>query len=158
MSEPLLVVDSRHDDYQHEAWERSGSREGGLGFLAMTWQFPTPIDEAAVQYAFVKTLQNTIKMKNILVTGGNAGIGLALCRQLLVDHGCFVFMGARSTERASLSVKSITKDFPNLAENVEVLEMDVSDDASVAAAASAFKATGKTLDAIVNNAGVGLNR
>ena len=34
----------------------------------------------------------TSSMKSILVTGGNAGIGLALCRQLAVDHGCHVFM------------------------------------------------------------------
>jgi NAD(P)-dependent dehydrogenase (short-subunit alcohol dehydrogenase family) len=51
-------------------------------------------------------------MKRVLVTGGNAGIGLALCRQLCVDHGCHVIMGSRSThaphspatrERASAS-------------------------------------------------------
>ena len=39
--------------------------------------------------------------KNILVTGGNAGIGLALCRQLAADHGAKVFMGARNAERGA---------------------------------------------------------
>ena len=29
----------------------------------------------------------------ILVTGGNAGIGLALCRQLVVEEGCHVLLG-----------------------------------------------------------------
>jgi NAD(P)-dependent dehydrogenase (short-subunit alcohol dehydrogenase family) len=32
----------------------------------------------------------------VLVTGGNAGIGFALCRQLVADHNCTVIMGARS--------------------------------------------------------------
>jgi NAD(P)-dependent dehydrogenase (short-subunit alcohol dehydrogenase family) len=35
-------------------------------------------------------------MKRVLVTGGNTGIGLALCRQLSVDHGCHVILGSRS--------------------------------------------------------------
>ena len=40
--------------------------------------------------------------RSILVTGGNAGIGLALCRQLAVDHKDKVdkiYMGARAVLR-----------------------------------------------------------
>jgi len=33
--------------------------------------------------------------KNILVTGGNDGIGLALCKVLALNHGSKVFMGTR---------------------------------------------------------------
>ena len=62
----------------------------------------------------------------------------------------------RSLERASSAIKTITDEHPSVASNIEVLEIDVSDDASVSAAASAFKAKGKTLHALVNNAGVGL--
>ena len=46
-------------------------------------------------------------MKAILVTGGNDGIGLALCTQLAVDHGCRVFMGSRSLERGEAAVAKI---------------------------------------------------
>jgi len=92
----------------------------------------------------------------ILVTGGNAGIGLALCRQLVVDHGCYVFMGARSAERGAQGLKTILDAHPDAAERIEVLDIDVSNDASVAAAAGALKAKGVTLYALVNNAGIGL--
>ena len=91
--------------------------------------------------------------KNILVTGGNAGIGLALCRQLVADHGAKVFMGARSAERGVAGMKQITDAHPDCAGRIEVLSIDVSDDASVAAAAGKLKAKGVTLYALVNNAG-----
>ena len=96
-------------------------------------------------------------MKAIFVTGGNSGIGLALCRQLVVDHGCRVFMGSRSLERGAAGLKSITDAHPESAGSIEVVQIDVSDDDSVAAAAEVVKSKGVGLYAIVNNAGVGLN-
>ncbi len=94
----------------------------------------------------------------VLVTGGNAGIGLALCRQLAVDHGCKVFMGTRSLERGADGLATIRSAFPDLPEEaIELVQLDVCDDASVGAAATALAAKHVTLYALVNNAGVGLN-
>lgn len=94
----------------------------------------------------------------IFVTGGNAGIGLALCRQLAVDHGCKVFMGTRSLERGADGLGTIRNAFPDLPkEAIELVQIDVCDDASIGAAAEALVAKGVTLYALVNNAGVGLN-
>ena len=42
--------------------------------------------------------------KKIIVTGGNAGIGFALCKQLVIEHGCHVFMGSRNAERGAIIV------------------------------------------------------
>jgi NAD(P)-dependent dehydrogenase (short-subunit alcohol dehydrogenase family) len=93
--------------------------------------------------------------KNILVTGGNAGIGLALCRQLAVDHGARVFMGARNAQRGSVGLQSILDKHPDA--TVEVVDIDVADDTSVAAAVSSLQERGVMLYALVNNAGIGLN-
>eukprot|EP00308_Calcidiscus_leptoporus_P005632 CAMPEP_0119377520 /NCGR_PEP_ID=MMETSP1334-20130426/45294_1 /TAXON_ID=127549 /ORGANISM="Calcidiscus leptoporus, Strain RCC1130" /LENGTH=276 /DNA_ID=CAMNT_0007396469 /DNA_START=60 /DNA_END=890 /DNA_ORIENTATION=+ len=93
-------------------------------------------------------------MRNILVTGGNAGIGLALCKQLAVDHGAKVYMGARNAERGAAGLNTILDAHPDAA--VELLLIDVSDNASVTAAAAQMKAKGVSLYALVNNAGVGL--
>ena len=71
----------------------------------------------------------TSSMKSILVTGGNAGIGLALCRQLAVDHGCHVFMGARNADRGALGVRQIVGAHPEVAGRVECIALDVADDA-----------------------------
>lgn len=93
----------------------------------------------------------------ILVTGASAGIGAALSRQLLADHGCRVFLACRSLERgrAALAAMALPADAFGRA---ELVACDTSSDESVAGAAAAVRAAlaGGLLDAIVNNAGVGL--
>ena len=74
--------------------------------------------------------------KNILVTGGNAGIGFALCKQLIADHGCKVYMGARNAERGLKAVDELRAMYPDKAGMIEHLLIDVSNDRSVAAAAT----------------------
>merc|ERR1712166_1675710 len=98
----------------------------------------------------------TIMAKHVLVTGGNAGIGLALCKLLVTEHSCHVYLGSRNAERGAAAMATIVDAFPAAAGNIEVVQIDVSDDASCAAAAEAIKAKGVTLYALVNNAGVGL--
>ena len=49
-------------------------------------------------------------VKAILVTGGNSGIGLALCQQLLVEYGCQVFMGSRDVSRGLAALASLGLD------------------------------------------------
>ena len=90
--------------------------------------------------------------KRILVTG-NTGIGLALCRQLVVDHQCYVYLGSRSVERGHSAIKGIVDAHPDVASNIELLQIDVADDVSCAAAAAALKEK----NALVNNAGIGLS-
>jgi len=108
--------------------------------------------------------------KHILVTGGNSGIGLALCK-LLATRGqpespyptpkppqCYVYMGVRDTAKGDAALKSMTDAHPEAAGNIEVLKIDISDDASCAAAAETLKAKGVKLYAVCNNAGIGLAR
>jgi len=95
--------------------------------------------------------------KAVLVTGGNDGIGLALCRQLAAEHGCRVLMASRSAERGEAAVASVE---PGSNGSVELVVMDVAEDASVAEAAAevARRLGGDSLFAVVNNAGAGCGR
>jgi len=90
----------------------------------------------------------------LAVTGANDGIGLALCKRLVTEKGCFVYMGSRSVERGTAAMDSL-----GLKDSMELVQCDVSDDASVAAAAATTKASleakGAKLFALVNNAGIG---
>lgn len=90
-------------------------------------------------------------MKGILVTGGNSGIGYALCAQL-ADAGHRVFLGSRDPGRGETAVAAIGHP------GCTLLVIDVASDASVQDAATRLRETlaGDTLYGVVNNAGIGL--
>lgn len=77
-----------------------------------------------------------------LVTGGNSGIGFETARQLL-DYGVTVWIGARDLGRGRRAATE-------LGDAVRVVQLDVTDPSSVAAA---VRQIGE-LDILVNNAGV----
>jgi NAD(P)-dependent dehydrogenase (short-subunit alcohol dehydrogenase family) len=77
-----------------------------------------------------------------LVTGANTGIGKEIARQL-ADAGHTVHLGARDAERGRQAVEEIGGD-------TRLLVLDVTDEASVAAAANSIDA----LDILINNAGI----
>lgn len=94
-------------------------------------------------------------MRRILVTGANKGIGLAIVEGILREHeDTFVFLGSRDPERGESARAGLVEGQPGWAERVRVLPLDVTSDASVAAARDAVEASGQ-LYAVVNNAGVG---
>jgi carbonyl reductase 1 len=88
---------------------------------------------------------------NILVTGGNSGIGFALCKQL-AEEGHRVFLGSRNKERGEKAIAAIAHA------NCSLLVIDVASSESVHAAAQGLRSElgDENLYAIVNNAGVGL--
>jgi len=77
-----------------------------------------------------------------LVSGGNSGIGFDIAQQLL-DRGVNVWIGARDLEKGQRAAKEIGR-------NVQVVQLDVTDPSSVAAA---VQQVGE-LDILINNAGV----
>jgi len=88
-------------------------------------------------------------MKTVLITGANRGIGRETTRQL-VALGYHVFAGVRSLEKG----KSDLADLPTSPGQVEVVVLDVTDPASVAAAAQDVATRLDHLDVLVNNAGI----
>ncbi|KAL9185849.1 hypothetical protein ACHAXT_003626 [Thalassiosira profunda] len=96
--------------------------------------------------------------RRILVTGANQGIGLALTKQLVADHNCHVYLGARNAAKgadAVAEVKSTSGD------SVELLNIDVCDPESVKTAAQDLSVRlpgDEKLYAIVNNAGAGFTQ
>lgn len=100
-------------------------------------------------------------MQRILVTGANKGIGLATVERILAEHeGTMVFLGARDRGRGEAAREGLLAEHPDWAARLEVVELDVSDDASVSAAAASlterFAGEPAPLYAVVNNAGIGL--
>lgn len=101
-------------------------------------------------------------MRRILVTGANKGIGLAIVTAILEEHDdTFVFLGSRALDRGQAARDGLVAAHPGWGDRLEVVELDVASDASVAAAArhvaSRFLEELTPLYAVVNNAGIGLD-
>jgi NAD(P)-dependent dehydrogenase (short-subunit alcohol dehydrogenase family) len=90
-------------------------------------------------------------MKSALVTGANKGIGLEVARRLATD-GFKVWLGARDAVRGTKAAADLQ------AEGLDArwLELDVTRDESVAAAARRVGSESSHLDVLVNNAGVAI--
>jgi NAD(P)-dependent dehydrogenase (short-subunit alcohol dehydrogenase family) len=81
-----------------------------------------------------------------LVTGANKGIGLQIAKDLAA-RGFTVLVGARNLEHGETAAKSVGAD-------ARALELDVTDQASIAAAADRIRKEFGRLDVLVNNAGI----
>lgn len=93
---------------------------------------------------------SSTKTKSVLVTGCSAGgIGAAIAHAL-AKRGHHVFATARTPFKIPETLRQLS--------NVTVLPLDVGDPASVAAASRAVTESGRGLDVLVNNAGVGYVR
>ncbi len=84
--------------------------------------------------------------KTILVTGANKGIGHEIVRQLLAK-GLRVFLTARNAEAGKKAMNGLEGD-------VEFLQMDVADDASIENAVKTFGGQSEKLDVLINNAAI----
>ncbi|MEU9247416.1 SDR family NAD(P)-dependent oxidoreductase [Streptomyces sp. NPDC048385] len=82
-------------------------------------------------------------MTTTLITGANKGIGYETARRL-VEAGHTVYVGARNAERGRRAAEEVGARF---------VLLDVTDDASVEAAANTIEADGG-LDVLINNAGI----
>jgi NAD(P)-dependent dehydrogenase (short-subunit alcohol dehydrogenase family) len=84
-----------------------------------------------------------------LVTGGNRGIGLEVCRQL-AKLGIRVLLGSRdSAKGAAAAAELIVAKLP-----VEVTRLDVANDRSIVECMNWIRRDVKRLDILVNNAGI----
>jgi NAD(P)-dependent dehydrogenase (short-subunit alcohol dehydrogenase family) len=91
-----------------------------------------------------------MKMKTALVTGANKGIGFETAKYLL-EQGYFVYLGSRRVDSGQLAVDSLNAQGFN---SCELVELDVTSQSSVDAAAAALSVKGIALDVLINNAGI----
>ncbi|PSL43044.1 NAD(P)-dependent dehydrogenase (short-subunit alcohol dehydrogenase family) [Chitinophaga niastensis] len=89
-------------------------------------------------------------MKFALVTGANKSIGFEVAQQL-AQKGIYVYLGSRNLENG---VEAVAKLKAKGLNNVEVIQLDITDDESVIKARKEIGKKTKVLDILINNAGI----
>jgi NAD(P)-dependent dehydrogenase (short-subunit alcohol dehydrogenase family) len=87
--------------------------------------------------------------KTALVTGGNKGIGFAICQGLL-EAGFDVFLAARSLEKAKAAADKLV----GYDAVIYPIELEVTDNASIQKAVDSVSQVTASLDVLINNAGI----
>ena len=85
-----------------------------------------------------------------LITGANQGIGLQIAKELAA-HGFTVLVGSRHLERGEAAAKEVGPD-------ARALQLDVTDQASIVAAAKRIRTEFGRLDVLINNAAISNTR
>ena len=91
-----------------------------------------------------------MKNRNVLITGGNAGIGLATAIAL-AKQGANVYIVSRNQEKAEAAVKQINTGAGNNTAGYFIANL--SSQSSIRQLAEAVKAKLPVLDVLINNAG-----
>ena len=89
-------------------------------------------------------------MKTALVTGANKSIGFEVARQL-AQKGIYVYLGSRNLENGVAAVNKLSAEGIN---NVEAIQIDITDDESVKNARAEMGEKMESLDILINNAGI----
>jgi NAD(P)-dependent dehydrogenase (short-subunit alcohol dehydrogenase family) len=91
--------------------------------------------------------------KIVLISGANKGIGFATAREL-ARAGHTVLLGARNPERGTAAAD----DLAGQGLDVRFVRLDVTDSATIAAAADLIGTEYHRLDVLINNAGISRDR
>ena len=89
-------------------------------------------------------------MKKVLITGASKGIGFECARQL-AQKGLFVYLGSRNLENGLKAEKVLKNEG---FENVDAIQLDVTNQDSVSTAREIIGRKTDVLDVLINNAGI----
>jgi NAD(P)-dependent dehydrogenase (short-subunit alcohol dehydrogenase family) len=94
----------------------------------------------------------------VLITGSNQGLGYYAAQQLAAEGTYHVLIGSRDINKAKTAIESLAKDESVKvdANDLEPLQIDINDDASISAAAETVEKKHGKLDILLNNAAMAL--
>ncbi|PYH40871.1 putative carbonyl reductase [Aspergillus saccharolyticus JOP 1030-1] len=96
----------------------------------------------------------TVDKKIVLITGANKGVGYETAKALLLTSADYhVLLASRDPARGAEALESLQRE-PTIQGTAAAMQLDVTDDASIQAAAQQVKERYGRLDVLINNAGI----
>ena len=94
----------------------------------------------------------------ILITGANQGLGYYAAQQLASQGKYHVLIGSRDFSKAEKAIQSLVSDstVQVSSSDLEPIQIDINDDASIAAAAKTIDDKYHKLDILLNNAAIAM--
>ncbi len=89
-------------------------------------------------------------MQQILITGSNRGIGLALVKAYLSHGNCQIFATCRNPESAD-ELQALKIENPD---SLTIIPLDINDTEEIHRAVKSVSAKTSSLDLLINNAGI----
>ncbi|KAJ5612347.1 hypothetical protein N7510_005541 [Penicillium lagena] len=97
--------------------------------------------------------------ETILITGGNAGLGLEIVRALCKESIPYnIIIGSRDRAKGEEASAQLLKEIPQTCSTLRVVQIDVLSDASIEGAVDYVTMTYGKLDVLINNAGANFDR
>ncbi|ORY31439.1 carbonyl reductase [Naematelia encephala] len=91
----------------------------------------------------------------VLITGASQGIGLQVAKGLGSVHGDYtIVLGSRDVSKGESAVSELKSSGVS---SVDLLQLDVTSDSSIASAVSTIESKYGHLDVLINNAGIGID-
>ena len=95
-------------------------------------------------------------MKNVIITGGNSGLGFETAKKIAKNHDFRIILACRNLEKGELAKEEIIKETENT--NIDVMKIDTSSLSSVRAFTEEYLNKYQTVDVLINNAGISAMR
>src|SRR5258705_162997 len=130
---------------RHEEAIAPGSRPRAFTFVMGTNQHPIGSGHGERTTAREVAAGADLTGKQVVITGGYAGLGLETTR-VLAERGAAIIAGARDVAKATANLA----DIPGVA----VRPLDLADHASIDRFADGVLATARAIDLLINNAGI----
>ena len=97
--------------------------------------------------------------QTILITGGNAGLGLEIVRALSKETTSYnIVVGSRNLEKGNSAVAQIQSELPQTPSKLSAVQIDILSDDSIRSAVEHVSSTFGKLDVLINNAGTNVDR
>lgn len=99
-----------------------------------------------------------IESKKVLITGSNKGLGYGILKNLSKRPEKHTFiMAIRDLNNGKKAIEELSKEIPDIASRIELLELDIANKNSIMNAIKILESKNTKIDCVINNAAIAFN-